>query len=92
MKKSTKKPVRSKISLKLESYRKEIKELESKQNFLREKASEKIVKLNSAVPKWTLLNIADKLGISGSAVSKIKAKDGDIGMETIGRVLEADFD
>ena len=92
MKKSSKKPVRSKISLKLESYKKKKKELESSENFLREKASEKIIKLNSAIPKWTLLNIADKLVISGSAVSKIKAKDADIGMETIGRVLEVDFD
>ena len=92
MGKSSKKGGRSKTSIMLESYRKKARELKATEGILREKASEKIIRLNSNMPKWTLGSIAARLKISSSAVSKIKTKDPDIGMETIGRALEIDFD
>jgi transcriptional regulator with XRE-family HTH domain len=91
-KRPQKKTSETETAVMLRAYRKKLQELEAAEGYLRDRASEKIDSLNSRMPKWTLRSIADKLGLSSSAVSKIKAKDKSIGIETIGRVLETNFD
>jgi len=91
-KRPSKKTSEAETAMMLKAYRKKLQELEAVESYLRDRASEKIDILNSKMPKWTLRSIADKLGLSSSAVSKIKAKDRSIGIEAIGRVLETNFD
>jgi len=44
------------------------------------------------MPKWTLQGIADRVGLSRTLVSKIKTVDEDVGIESVKRILETDFE
>jgi transcriptional regulator with XRE-family HTH domain len=68
-----------------------IKEIEEAKELLRRKAAEIIVQLTSGMPRWTVSAIADKVGLSKAAISKIKKMDPRMGLESIKKVLETDF-
>lgn len=78
----------------LDDYDKKRKMLEAAERKLRKAASDKIGKLIEKLPgqpRWTLEAIGQRVGLSKAAVSKIRAKHEDISIESVRKILEADF-